>query len=128
MPYRFLAEQFSELERFVSLVDEMKTMDSLTDDELADHYSLSAEVERIKACSAMHVQLFGTQADVYFRRQIIKIDGLIINLLEMIFHLPEFFLMTARERYKYDQCMHIKEELYKLTSFYESFYPVIKEE
>lgn len=127
MPYRFLAEEFSELERFVSLVDGMKTMDSRID-ELADDYFLSAEVERIKTCSTTHVLLFGTHADVYFRRQIIKIDDMIINLLEMIFHLPEFFLMTSSERYKYDQCMRIKEELYKLTSFYESFYPVIKEE
>jgi hypothetical protein len=117
MLYHYLAESLSELGMLTSLIDKMEVINAPLP-ELTDVRSLPDEIRRIKKRASTDILIFGMYSGIYLNNNITKINYLILRLLEILIKLPECAIMNEKERYQYDHCIHIKEELKELSVFF----------
>lgn len=117
MPYYYLAECLSELDQLAYLIKKLE-ISGRPLPVLPDESFVKEEICRIQARASMDILIFGSHAEIYFRKNMTDINRMILKLLEMLCGLPQLFYMDDMQRYRHQYGMFLKEELYKLSFFF----------
>jgi len=114
--YIIMVDSYNELGPLTHLVGQIAI--SAPVKQLANESFLHLEVERIKRRALNDVKIFRDDFKFYVRDNLKSVNGLIINVLEILNRLPEIRYMHPFQRSQYEKCHQIKEVLYELQRFF----------
>lgn len=118
MLYNYLAESFHEMDTLTYLVSAIEVIEKPVKELKNDNF-IPDEILRIKILASRDVLIFGAHADIYLRSNFKMVYGLMIRVLDILRHLPEFQLMNDRERYQYKYSMILRIALEDLAIFFQ---------